>query len=107
MLADGRYRTVLGCALVLLLCAGCGETKQGDDGGAGQCPKGLKAVGRACAPVFDSCKDDEVPLLGGGCKKVGVEECSGGIKGPPDWKCKPIGVPATCTSGWQRHSGGY
>jgi hypothetical protein len=60
----------------------------------GQCGPGLKPLGPACIPIFDECKEDEVPLLGGGCKKVGVEECEidGGLKAPRDWTCQRVGV---------------
>ena len=79
------------------------------DGGATQCAAGLRAVGPACVPIFDECKADEIPVLGGGCKRVGVRECLGGwgLAGPPDWKCKPIGPPAKCLKGWAKVKGGW
>ena len=91
---------------------GCNENGgAGTDGGAGtnKCAPGLKAMGPACVPIFDECKDDEVPMLGGGCKRVGVRECNGGwgIEGPPDWKCKPIGPPRTCLKGWEKVKRGW
>jgi hypothetical protein len=98
--------------LVLVLAlAGCSEvtevTDYGDGGiGAGDglapCAPGTKAVGKACVPIFDDdCPEDQLPLLGGGCKRVGAETClSGwGIKAGPDWTCKPIGV-RECDRGW-------
>ena len=131
----------VGC---IALVAGCGVTPgplsdAGADGGDGRiasCGPGLKALGPACIPIFDECKDDEVPLLGGGCKKVGVEECEldgvpglrappdwtcqrvgvvecepegggTGIKGPPDWTCKRIGVPLPCLPGWAKVDRGW
>jgi hypothetical protein len=75
--------------------------------------------------ALDDCKDNEVAIPGGGCKRIGVETCaidgvpgikgpksnwtcvrvgvqectaSGGgrgIKGPPSWTCQPIGPPTT------------
>jgi hypothetical protein len=105
-------------AAALLLVA-CGEPASPADAGVdakldgatAQCAAGLKPNGPACVPIFDHCADDEVPLLGGGCKKVGVEECtpaSGGrgIKGPPDWTCTSIGPPTTCLPGWLQTTDG-
>lgn len=91
------------------------------------CDPGLKPHGSACIPVLDSCKRDEVPVPGGGCKKVGVapcaggiqdpasstctpvgvEECPGGLKGPTETTCTLIGPPATCLTGWAKTSGGW
>ena len=85
-------RRVVLCWLLLspVVLAGC----SGDDNGNSdvQCEEGLTPIGGLCMPDFAECQADEVPLLGGTCKKVGVEECEGGIKGPPDWTCKRIGV---------------
>ena len=72
-----------------------------------KCASGLKAYKTACIPIFDACKDNEVPMPGGGCKRVGVERCEGGIKGPPDWTCKPIGPPTKCLAGWEKVAGGW
>lgn len=77
------------------------------------CPAGTRAVLTACAPVFDTCEKDEVSLPGGGCKRVGAETCTDGIsgmvgiKGPPDWTCKPIGPPGVCPAGFDKVSGGW
>ena len=81
------------------------------DGGPANtsCAAGLKAVGPVCVPIFDECGDDEVPLLGGGCRRVGVRECldGKGIAGPPDWTCKPIGPPTKCLTGWKNGKDGW
>ena len=57
------------------------------DSGTAQCAAGLRAVGPACAPIFDECKDDEIPVLGGGCRHVGP--------------------PKICLMGWARIKGGW
>ena len=64
-------------------------TTDGGDGDSGtaQCAAGLRAVGPACAPIFDECKDDEIPMLGGGCRHVGP--------------------PKTCLKGWAKVKGGW
>ena len=64
-------------------------------------------MGPACVPIFDECKDDEVPLPGGGCERVGVKECPGGLMGPPGWACEPIGPPVLCLAGWDKVAGGW
>ena len=101
-------------AVALLLVIGCSDP--GQDGGgidAGtaphHCPAGLKPMGPTCVPVFDACQDDEVPVQGGGCKRVGVRQCldGWGIAGPPDWTCKPIGPPRTCLPGWAMTQTGW
>lgn len=71
----------------------------GSDSGI-SCGASLKPAGAACVPDFDECLDSEIPMLRGGCKRVGVEECPGGIKGPPDWSCTPVGPPTKCLPGW-------
>ena len=97
--------------LALVLISGCADTAEtAPDGGApNHCAPGLKPMGPACVPIFDECQDDEVPMLGGGCKRVGVRECldGWGLAGPPDWKCKPIGPPRTCLKGWEKVAGGW
>lgn len=79
------------------------------DAGTNHCAPGLKPMGPACVPIFDTCQADEVPMLGGGCKRVGVRECPGkwSLAGPPLWQCKPIGPPRTCNPGWQNVQGGW
>ena len=95
-------------AVAFLMFAQCGGPDPvTTDAGTNRCAKGLKPVGPACEPVFDECVQDEVPLLGGGCKRVGVEECTGGIKGPPNWQCKHIGSPDECLKGWQKLKSGW
>ena len=103
---------ILPVSLVLLALLGCsesGESNNSDTGAPNNCAPGLKPMGPACVPIFDECKDDEVPMLGGGCKRVGVKECldGWGLMGPPDWKCKPIGPPRTCLKGWEKVAGGW
>ena len=72
-----------------------------------ECGPTLKPVGKACVPVLESCPGQQVPLPGGGCQKVGVEPCVGGLKGPPDWTCKPVGPPRTCLAGWAMTGHGW
>jgi hypothetical protein len=107
----GRRAPWLALLSLLASCAGSPALSRdagpdsSPDGSVAQCAQGLRSYGPACIPVFDECKDDEVPLLGGGCKRVGVEECTAagggpGLKAPPDWSCTPIGPPTTCLSGW-------
>ena len=103
---------VAGLLVVVVFLFTCGENGPSGEGDAStntKCAKGLKPVGPACVPIFDECLDDEVPLLGGGCKRVGVKECNGGwgIADPPDWKCKPIGTPRKCLKGWAKVKGGW
>ena len=88
-------------------CEDAGESLQPDAGGSATCGPTLRAYKTACIPIFDACKDNEVPMPGGGCKRVGVERCEGGIKGPPDWTCKPIGPPTKCLAGWEKVAGGW
>jgi hypothetical protein len=64
------------------------------------CDPELKAYKSACLPLLDDCQGNQVPVPGGGCKEVGVEMCPGGIRGPPDWSCKPVGPPTLCPGGW-------
>ena len=95
-------------ALVLALLAGCNEAGDGQaDAGAGHCAPGLTPEGAACVPIFDACQDDEVPRPGGGCLRVGVRQCAGGLMAPPKWACKAAGPPATCLTGWARTAGGW
>ena len=97
--------------LALVFSSGCADDAETtpDSGTNNNCAPGLKPMGPACVPIFDECKDDEVPMLGGGCKRVGVKECldGWGLMGPPDWKCKPIGPPRTCWKGWEKVAGGW
>ena len=124
-----RRPLVIAIALMLIRCSDGGSV-QGDAGaadlglfadcGAGlkgygpacipltaKCDAGLKAYGPACVPVLADCQKDEVPLPGGGCKQAGVEVCDGGIKVPPDNKCKHIGPPSACASGWSVTQDGW
>jgi len=96
---------------LLLLLLSCHDPSDGglkvDGGVADPCTAGLRTYKGACIPIFDECNDTEVPLLGGGCKRVGVAECDGGISGPPDWACRRIGLPAKCLPGWQMSGQGW
>ena len=97
--------------VAFILSGGCADNAETapDSGAIKKCAPGLKPMGPACVPIFDECQDDEVPMLGGGCKRVGVRECldGWGLAGPPDWKCKPIGPPRTCLKGWEKVAGGW
>jgi len=65
-----------------------------------KCANGFEPYGPACMPVLNNCKDNEVPVPGGGCKRVGAEEQSCGISASPSWKCTAIGLPTTCITDW-------
>ena len=97
--------TVANLLLALFLISGCADDVAivPDGGVDNTCAPGLKPVGPACIPIFDECKDDEVPMLGGGCKRVGVEPCDGGIIGPPLWTCLQVGkaTASHCPVGWR------
>jgi len=93
----------------LICAAGCsGGLATPDDAGPGDgstdasvdalCGAGLKPHGPACVPVLDDCKQGQVPVPGGGCKEVGIEPCSGGLKGPMEATCTPVGV-VECSGG--------
>ena len=86
-----RAGTAIAGLLVVVLLFTCGENGPSDEGDSGvtntKCAKGLKAMGPACVPIFDECKEDEVPMLGGGCKRVGP--------------------PRTCLKGWEKVKGGW
>lgn len=59
----------------------------------------------ACRPKLDTCAEDKLPLPGGGCKRVGVKLCKGGIEAPPAWTCQTVGPPTTCRKGWSQGTG--
>jgi len=111
MTASRRHLLVVAASSLAaaLLFWGCSDTAEiaPDSGAPNHCPAGLKPAGAACIPDFDTCQADEVPLAGGGCKRVGVRECPGGLAGPPDWTCKPIGPPKPCLKGWIPVKGGW
>ena len=98
---------------LLLLLGACDEDREeknappADGGTTNPCGKGLKPYQSACVPALDVCKDGEVPLPGGGCKAVGVVECTGGLKLPGAASCTLVGQPATCPSGWSKVKGGW
>jgi hypothetical protein len=98
---------------VALLAAGCPDAPAGslpdagaDGGPDATCAATLKAYGPACLPVLDDCKGSTVPMPGGGCKAVGVETCTGGLRLPSS-TCTQVGRPAACPAGWARTSGGW
>jgi hypothetical protein len=101
-------------ALLLLGCrSGAGAPDSGPDAD-GQAPDGqlaclppLVASGSRCVARLDECPEDQVPLAGGGCRRIGVEECPGGLKAPPGWQCQSVGAPATCVQGWATSSDGW
>lgn len=98
--------------MALLAAAGCSDsTEAGVDAGPVPtlCGSGLDAADPNCVLIFDTCKEGEIPLLGGGCQRVGVTQCLGGwgVAGPPAWKCKPIGPPQACLPGWTKVKGGW
>lgn len=112
--------TLPGAALLavcgLLLAAACSAPRPGGTGDGGlapSCPAGTRALKTACVPLFDRCEKDEVSLPGGGCERVGMQECNpgssgvAGLKGPQDLNCTPIGPPSACPTGWQVVSGGW
>ena len=79
--------------IALLILPACSDPDQPTtdggtvDGGTTQCASGLRAVGPACVPIFDECKGGEIPVLGGGCRRVGP--------------------PKTCLTGWALVKGGW
>ena len=77
---------------------GCSDP--GDGSSPKACAKGLKTVGAACIPIFDDCKGDAVPILGGGCKRVGPPaKClTGWAKVKRGW-CEPILPDKPCPPG--------
>ena len=82
-------------ALLLVACGGSGgQDNQNNGNGASECPTGTDPDGPACVPRFDSptdCPgDQEMPVLGGGCVTVGVQECAGGLR--VESACQPVGV---------------
>ena len=106
-----RRTAVTGCiaAVVLVACNG-GRSATPDAGvDAGpHCEAGLAGHRSVCIPKLSSgCKADEAPLADGGCQRVGVRQCDGGITVPPTWTCKPVGPPATCAAGWARGKDGW
>ena len=108
--SDPSTSALLLAPLALALLAGCSEpADNASDAGPPKCVEGQATTGQACVPAFDDCKEGELPLLGGGCKRIGVTECAGGwgLAGPPNWKCKPIGPPRTCLKGWAKVAGGW
>ena len=83
-------RTKTRVLLLALHLTGCSEGSGSDtppDAGMLGCGDGFKSTGPTCIPLFDRCKQNEVALPGGGCKRVGA--------------------PATCLTGWKLVKGGW
>jgi nitrous oxidase accessory protein NosD len=58
--------------------------------GVQTCAEGWKKTGDCgCEPILDECKENEIPLFGGGCQKVGPE-CEEGWKEMEGGGCEPI-----------------
>ena len=133
-MSSKRLGTSVAGLLVVVLLFTCGENGPSGEGDAGlsntKCAKGLKAMGPACVPIFDECQDDEVPVLGGGCRHVGPPKtCLKGwakVRGgwcepilpnskcPPGTMevigkstCQPVGPPTKCLKGWALVKGGW
>lgn len=77
----------------------------GDPTGDAACAPGLSPYKTACVPKFDTCKEGEVPLAGGGCKAVGVVRCDGGVRLPGVKACTPVGPQARCAAGFAAKKG--
>ena len=77
-------------APLMVACLTCCAPETGSTGDAGAllCGDGFESTtGPACIPLFDHCKESEVALAGGGCKRVGA--------------------PSTCLTGWTPVKGGW
>ena len=95
----------LASTICLFMLSGCGDPQDGEgqsDAGppAHHCAPGLKPMGPACVPIFDECQDDEVPMLGGGCKRVGPPtKCLAGWENGVGGWCEPILPKTKCPAG--------
>ena len=96
----------LACCL-LFACESKEEDPTVDGGTTNPCGTGLKPYKTTCVPALDACKDGEVSLSGGGCKAIGLVECSVGVKLPGAATCTRVGQPATCPTGWSKVTGGW
>ena len=89
---------------------------------AAECGEGYCVNGDVCEPIFDACGESEVPILGGGCRHVGLpEDCwDGWVNDGEDGcepimaedcptgtmqvigqaECQPVGLPQDCWPGW-------
>ena len=98
-------RWLLAFSVWVSLGYGCSSTPHGDQPAGGslppaRCPAGLQARGPACLPIFDRCRDDEVALPGGGCKRVGPPStCRAGWSRAKDGWCAPVLPAARCPKG--------
>jgi hypothetical protein len=99
-----RLLLVLGTAAAAVACRASGpvaadagaDAAPGADEGAG-CAPGLQAQGPACAPILGPCPDDQRPLRGGGCQRVGPPlTCLDGWAVVDGSRCEPLLPPATC-----------
>ncbi|MFC1482270.1 hypothetical protein ACFL51_00535, partial [Myxococcota bacterium] len=73
-----RPLSILTCLTILL--PACGDSSPDSNDNA-QCEEGFRPEGPACVPVFDDCPGPaEIPVLGGGCRPVGVTECASGFE---------------------------
>ncbi|MFH2008621.1 MAG: right-handed parallel beta-helix repeat-containing protein [bacterium] len=87
-------RLMMICAVLL---AGCG----GDDSSGGDCPEGTQRQGSACLPLLNSCPEPaEIPVLGGGCRQIGVTACATGLfESDGEGGCEPILPDHSCPPG--------
>jgi hypothetical protein len=98
-------------AVMLALVVGCGDDSPGTNQNTNQgaCPEGHRADGPACAPVFDdpdACgAPNEMPVLGGGCRAVGVTQCATGFVSDGEGGCDPILPPDACPPGTMERLG--
>ncbi|MCP4250336.1 MAG: hypothetical protein GY778_25110, partial [bacterium] len=88
-----------GCFAFLLLVA-CGDGSGGAENN-NACPAGYSTEGPACVPIFDDYTGStEIPVLGGGCRAVGVTHCATGLFEPDGADgCAPVLPAQTCPPG--------
>ncbi|MFC1482343.1 hypothetical protein ACFL51_00905, partial [Myxococcota bacterium] len=61
---------------------------------------GFRPHTSGCVPVFDECPaTTEIPILGGGCRQVGVTECASGFDSDGEGGCAPILPAEPCPPG--------
>ncbi|MFH2009298.1 MAG: right-handed parallel beta-helix repeat-containing protein [bacterium] len=82
---DGLVALVtIGLTVTVIACSnesggGGGNNNYNGNTNFADCPEGCELSNTACLPVFDDCPAaDEIPVLGGGCKPVGVPNCEEG-----------------------------
>jgi hypothetical protein len=104
------WATGVGVA-TLLLTAGCGDNGPAANQNTNQpqCVEGYRADGPACVPIFDdpdSCgAPNEMPVLGGGCRAVGVTQCATGFLSDGEGGCEPILPTEPCPPGTMERIG--